>query len=67
MLIANNIFFLNILLGYVSYNKLRFIILKLKIKLIGAIVENTINKILCIEVKSEVLNTKYKELIYKNV
>ena len=34
-------------------------------KLIKTIVENIINKTLYIKVKSEVLNTKYKELIYK--
>ena len=67
MLIVNNTLFLNILLGCVSYNKLKSIILKLKIKLVGATVENIINKILCIEIKSRVLNTKYKKLIYKEV
>ena len=67
MFIANSIFFLNILLGCVSYNKLRSIALKLEIELVGATVENIISKILCVEVKSKVLSAEYKELIYKKV
>ena len=55
------------MLGCVSYNKLRFIILKLEIKLVGAIIENIISKILYIEIKSRVLNTEYKKPIYKEV
>ena len=53
------------MLGCVFYNKLRFIILKLKIELAGVEVENIINKILYIGVKPKVFNTKYKKLIYK--
>ena len=52
-------------MSYVSCNKLRFIILKLEIELVGIIIENIINKILCIEIKSKVLNSKYKKLINK--
>ena len=63
----NNIFSLNILLNCVSYNKLRFIALKLKIKLMEIIVKGAVNKTLYIKIKSEVLNTEYKKLIYKKV
>ena len=48
------------------YKELRFIILKLKIKLIEIIIKNIISNILY-KVKSSVLNTKYKKLIYKEV
>ena len=67
MLIANNIFSLNILLGCVLYNKLKFIILKLEIKLAKITVKNIINKTLYIKVKSRVLNTEYKKPTYKKV
>ena len=63
---VNNIFSLSISLGYVSHKELRFIILKLEIKLIGVTVKNTISNILC-EIKSGVLNIKYKESIFKEV
>ena len=63
----NDIFSLNILFGCVSYNKSRSIILKLKIKLAEVIIENTISEILYIEIKFEVLNTEYKEPIYKEI
>ena len=55
------------MLDYVFYNKLRFIILKLEIKLIGAIIKDIINKILYIKIKSKILNTEYKEPIYKEI
>ena len=67
MLIANNIFSLNVLLGYVFYNKSKSIILKLEIKLAKITVKNIISKTLHIEIKSRVLNTKYKKLIYKEI
>ena len=51
----------------VSYNKLRFIILKLEIELVGAIIENIVNKIRYIRIKFEILSTKYKKLIYKKI
>ena len=54
-------------MGCVSYNKLKFIILKLKIKLVGAPVENIVNKILYVKIKFEVLNTEYKKPLYKEV
>ena len=54
-------------MSYVSYDKLRFIKLKLEIKLIEIIVEYIINIILYIKIKSKIFNTKYKELIYKEV
>ena len=49
----------------VPYNKLKFIILKLKIELVGAIIKNIISKTLRIKIKSKVLSTEYKEPIYK--
>ena len=67
MLTANNILSLNVLLNCVPYNKLRFIILKLEIKLAPTIIKSAINKTLYIRIKSRVLNTKYKELIYKEI
>ena len=54
-------------MGCVPYNKSRLIILKLKIELVKAIIKNTINKTLYIKIKSKVLNTKYKKLIYKEI
>ena len=51
----------------VSYNKLRSIILKLEIELVGAIIKDIINKILYIEIKSGVFNIKYKEPTYEEV
>ena len=63
----NSILSLNILLSYIFYNKLRFIILKLEIELVEIIIENIINIILYIKIKSRILNIKYKELIYKEV
>ena len=65
MLIANGIFPLNVLLGCVSYNKLRSIALKLEIKLAGAIVKGAVGDTLRIRVKLRVLGAKYKEPIYK--
>ena len=65
MLIANNILSLNILLNCVSYNKLRFIILKLKIKLIETTIKNIISKTLYIKIKPKVLSAKYKRPTYK--
>ena len=59
--------FLNILLSYISYNKQRFIVLKIEIKLIEIIVKDIIYKTLYIEIKSRIFNTKYKESIYKEV
>ena len=67
MLIINNNLFLNLLLGYISYNKLRFIILKLKIELIEIIIKSIVNKIPRIEIKPKILNIKYKKPIYKEV
>ena len=67
MFIINSIFYLNILLNYVFYNKLKFIILKFKIDLPGVIIKNIINKIAYIIIKLKVLNTKYKKLIYKKI
>ena len=67
MFIINNILSLNILLSYVSYNKLRSIILKLEIKLIRAIIKDVINKTLYIKIKSGVLSAEYKKPIYKKV
>ena len=58
---------MNILLNYVTYNKLRCIILKLEIKLIEIIIKNTVNKILRIKTESRVLNTEYKKLTYKEI
>ena len=54
-------------MGYVSHNKSRFIILKLEMKLIETTVKDIVNKTLHIEIKSKVLNTEYKKLIYKEV
>ena len=51
----------------VSYNKSKFIILKLKIKLTGAIVKDIINKTLYIKIKFGVFNTKYKKPTFKKV
>ena len=66
MLIVNGIFSLNILLGCVSYRQLRFIVLKLKIKLAEAIIKDVISNILY-KVKLGVFSAKYKELIFKKV
>ena len=66
MLIVNNIFSLNILLSCVLYRELRFIILKLKIELVGATIKNIVNNILY-GVKSGVFNIKYKEPIFKEI
>ena len=65
MLTANSIFLLNVLLGCVSYNELRFIALKLEIKLAGVIVKGVISDTLRVRVKLGVLSTKYKEPTYK--
>ena len=54
------------MLGCVSYKELRFIILKLKVKLIGAIVKDIINNILY-KIKPATFSTKYKELIFKEI
>ena len=51
----------------VLYNKLRFIILKLEIKLAGIKVKDIINKILRIKIKFKVFSTKYIKPIYKKV
>ena len=55
------------MLSYISYNKLRSIILKLEIKLVGAIVKDTVSEILCIEIKSKIFNTEYKKPIYREI
>ena len=55
------------MLSYVSYNKIRFIILKLGLELVEIIIKDTINKILYIKVKSEIFSTKSKKNIYKKV
>ena len=55
------------MLSCVPYNKLKFIILKLEIKLIKIIIKDTISKILCIKIKNKILNAEYKEPIYKEV
>ena len=47
------------MLSYVFYRELRFIALKLEIKLVEAIVKNIIDNILY-KIKPGVLNTKYK-------
>ena len=62
----NGIFSLNILLNYVFYRELRFIILKLEIKLIKITVENIISNILR-KIKPNILNTKNKELTFKEI
>ena len=65
MLTANSIFLLNVLLDCVSYNELRFIALKLEIKLAGVTVKGMIGDILRVRVKLRVLGAKYKEPTYK--
>ena len=65
MLTANNIFPLNVLLGYVPCNELRSIALKLEIKLAGATVKGAIGDTLRVRVKLGVLGAKYKEPTYK--
>ena len=67
MFIINSIFSLNILLDCVSYNKIKFIILKLEIKPAEITIKDTVSKILYIKIKSRVLNAEYKKLIYKKV
>ena len=54
------------MLGCVSYKELKFIILKLKIELVEITIKNIINNILY-KIKLGVLNTKYKELTFKEV
>ena len=67
MFIINNNFSLNILLGCVPYNKLRFITLKLEIELIRATIKNIISKTLHIRIKSKILSAEYKKLMYKKI
>ena len=54
-------------MGYVLYNKLKLIILKLEIELIRAIIKSIINKTLYIKIKPGVLSIEYKEPIYKEI
>ena len=54
------------MLSCVSRKELRFIILKLEIKLAGIIIKNIINNILY-KIKPSILNTKYKEPIFKKI
>ena len=54
------------MLGCVSCRELRFIILKLEIKLIGVIIKDAVSNILY-RVKPNIFSTEYKELIFKEV
>ena len=66
MLIVNSILSLNILLGYIPYNELRSIALKLEIELAKIIVEDAVSDILY-RIKPRVLSAKYKKPIYIEV
>ena len=54
------------MLGYISRRELRFIILKLEIKLVGVKIKDIVGNILY-KTKSNILNIKYKELIFEEI